>query len=43
MAPAMREVAKTYSPNHRCMLAVQREEKNLIYYISKGHDDGTYK
>ena len=32
MAPAMREVAKTCSPNHRCTLAVQREEENLIYY-----------
>ena len=28
----MREVAKTCSPNHRCKLAVQREEENLIYY-----------
>jgi hypothetical protein len=32
MAPVMREVAKTSSPNHRCTLAVQREEENLIYY-----------
>ena len=32
MAPRMREVAKTCSPNHRCKLAVQREEENLIYY-----------
>jgi len=32
MAPTMREVAKTCSPNHRCKLAVQREEENLIYY-----------
>jgi hypothetical protein len=32
MAPMMREVVKTCSPNHQCTLAVQREEENLIYY-----------